>query len=638
MEIEVANLAQNKILFRKGDAVILDLKLVREYDLEIAELISQEPRKFIEEVKRRFELQKVHLLNFDEYEMDIGNLRVSHIGKLVTIKGMIAQATKPLALLKSRNWECDFCGVNYSTSGDKPNKCSCQSQKFTEVSMELEDIQEIEIEESQETIEGRQPERVRIRLPKELTSKDFMGLVQPGNKVIVVGIVEKIPAKKNKQLEEELFEYRIHALDLATREESFEDDLVTEKEKEEMEEIANNNPLEKLQKSLAPSIHGHEEVKKAIVLQMVGGVKKKKSNGTPTRDRIHLLLIGDPGTSKTQLGKNAHLRTPRSYYLSGESASKAGLTATVEQDVLLGTWGLRAGAICKCNGSVLILDEIDKLDKEDRKALHTPMEAGEVVVNKATVHTTLKADCSILALANPKMGMFDLTGKKTVVEQIDLPSPLISRFDIVFMMRDQINETMDKEIAEIIYSQKSDELIIPIPLFRKYIAHAKKFKPQLKKEHLNALAEFYHKVRRQSISTSSKMTGMPITPRHLEGIIRMAEAHAKLRFSDEVTKEDLKLAQGLFYESLLKLGMDEEIGVIDMARMGGGQTISTKKKIEVIKEIFKIVGGDGKVVTYKELRHILSEKGLSYEDYEKTLDDLNREGSIIKKVDGWVWI
>jgi replicative DNA helicase Mcm len=131
------------------------------------------------------------------------------------------------------------------------------------------------------------------------------------------------------------------------------------------------------------------------------------------------------------------------------------------------------------------------------------------------------------------------------------------------------------------------------------------------------------------------MTGMPITPRHLEGIIRMAEASAKLRFSDEVTKKDLLLAQELFYDSLSKLGMDEEVGIIDVARIGAGRTVSNKNKMEFMNHIFQKAGADGKVVTYKEIKTILEEKGLRYQDYEKVIDDLNREGTILKQIDGW---
>jgi len=633
MEIEVANLSQNNIITRVKDKIIIDFKKISEYDLDIALKIEKQTKEFLKEVKNRFKCKRVHLHNFGNFKIDISNLRVKNIGELVSIKGMVAQATKPIALVKNRIWECTSCGSIFTTLGEQPRKCSCQNNRFIEKNTILEDIQEIEIEEMQEEIEDRQPEKVRVRLPWYLTSNDLTGIIQPGNKIEIIGIVEKIPMKKNRSMEEEIFDYRIYALDMYSLEEGFDDNSITEKEIEEIEAISVDNPLEKLKNSLAPSIHGHDEIKKTIILQMVGGVKKHKAGVIPTRDRIHLLLIGDPGTSKTQLGKNTHLRTPRSYYLSGESASKAGLTATVEQDALLGSWGLRAGAICKCNGSILVLDECDKLDKEDRKALHTPMESGEVVINKATIHAKLKADCSILAIANPKSGMFEIGGSKTIVDQIDLPAPLISRFDIVFMMKDKINKAMDKEIAEIIYTQKSNEFSISVDLFRKYIIHAKTFKPKLKAEHLEELSDFYHKVRKQSIAINSKMTGMPITPRHLEGIIRMAEASAKIRLSNEVSLEDIKLAQGLFYESLIKLGLDEETGLIDLARFGSGKTISKKKKSEVILEIFNKCKGN--VLSYKELQSILHEKGENFSDYEKVLEELNRDGTILKQDNGW---
>lgn len=343
-------------------------------------------------------------------------------------------------------------------------------------------------------------------------------------------------------------------------------------------------------------------------------------------------------TSKTQLGKNVAIRTPRSFYTSGEQTTAVGLTASVEKDELTGNWGLKAGAMCKANNSILIVDEVDKAGEQALRALHTPLESGIIPVSKAGINTHLKAECSLLALANPKGGRFNLNSKHTIVEQINMPSTLLSRFDIIHIVKDEINEEKDNNIIDSIFN--GGELLeeINVELYRKYLIYAKKLKPKFTKEIIEELKKFYNKIKKMSLGPDSKLTGMPITPRNIQGIIRMAEASAKIRLSEEVELKDLKIAQNLYYESLIKIGLDED-GTIDMARIGFGKTLSKKKKSTMILEhLTEIYLGTGKPVEDYSFKQLMMEKGILENEYHETIFDLNREGYIIRKEKGWVVI
>jgi replicative DNA helicase Mcm len=564
------------------------------------------------------ETERFKIINFD-YLHHISILRVEHMDKLIKVKGMISKTTKVIALVINRKWECPGCGTIIDSFGpSEPRICPCGRRKgFKVVSTKSADIQEIELEELQEIIEDRQPQKIRVRFMYELCDKQISGLLQPGNKIEVIGIVEKIEIPQRNE-EELLYEYRLNAYDVNSLEEKFNEDYISEEDIRQIKEIALNKPLDQLSNSLAPSIYGHEDVKKAIVLQMASGVKRFKSDGSPVRDRSHILICGDPGTGKSQMVKCAKVRMPKSYYVSGDESSKAGLVAMVEKDELLKQWAVKAGALSKSNDSILVIDEADKLDDDDRNALHTPMESGEIVINKAGIHTTLKAQCSILAAANPKDGMFDLNDPhSTLTKQINLPPTLLSRFDLIFVMTDKIDEEADSNIVDSIYSNKKKDNIIDIELFRKYITYIKKLEPQRREDLVSNLKKFYTNIRSKSISPDSKMKGMPITPRHIEGILRLAEAHAKLRMSEYVEEEDLKVAQDLFFNSLVKIGMDESTGLFDGARLGSGKTLNNKLKAEIILEILREHKDKGIFrLKYDEIINISTIKGLTkYESY-----------------------
>jgi replicative DNA helicase Mcm len=590
------------------------------------------------ELNSLFQTKTFNLINFS-YNHVISHLRVCDLSKIVKVSGMISKTTSVVAIIKSTSWECtNGCSIirKEANCSEPPAKCSnCGGRRYNLIATEMQDIQEIELEELQEDLGDKQPQKIRIRLLDELCDKEISGTLQPGNKIEVIGIVQKTKQKKDDV--EEIFKYRILAVNLSSLEEKYNTEIISEEDMNQIREIAANNPLDKLAESLAPMVHGHEEVRKALILQMVGGVSMTRPGGKKFRGRIHLLVVGDAGCAKTELSKSVGMRMPKCFRVTGDETTKAGLVAIVDRDPLLNEWYLQAGALSKANDSILILDEADKLSDEDRQGLHTPMESGEIIVNKASIHTTLKADCSILAVANPKDGAFDLSNSdRTIAKQINLPPPLMSRFDLIFVIVDKIDKDMDDAITDLIYSGTPKKDFIPIDLFRKYITYARKIEPKLLEENKTSVSNFYHQTRLKSISPDSRMKGMPITPRHFEGVLRLAQASAKVRLSDTVTSDDLKLAQELFFNSLVKIGMDEKTGIFDMARTGAGKPLNRRMKCSQVLELGAVIVSEGHPIIPDELLfERCKSAGMNKGEYEELIRELNKEGYILQIGRGW---
>ena len=629
MEIEIKELLQKKVIKFGREEVVIDIDEIVSFDLEFYDKIIENPEKFIDTLKQEVEIYnitnpRIKFLNWKD-SLDISKIRKKDIGKPVKIDGLVNKVTESMALVVKRSFECLSCGTTLNTSGFTPKGCSCGGRKLKEVGIEFEDIKELVLEELQERTGSKQPQKIRVRLNGELASDYYSDVLTPGNRISIIGIIDKI--KLNNKNDDEIFVYRIKALGISSLDEKF-DDTITDEDMNRIVEISQNKPLETLSHSLAPNIWGRNELKKIITLQLVNGVKKELSGGTFTRDWINILVVGDPSSAKSEIAKNVLIRTPKSFYASGDNATSTGLTAGVVRDEILGNWSIEAGALVKANGSLAIIDELDKFSKDQLKSLHTPMELGFVKVSKV-VDATLPAETSVLALANPKNGVFE---DKNLVEQINLPPALLSRFDIIYIIKDEINEEFDNKLVEVIYSGTKQETLnkIDVPLFRKYISYSRKLKPKLPKEHLKNLQRFYTDVRKKSIYPDSNLKGMPIGVRHLQGIIRLAEGSAKIRLSEEVSKEDIELAKSLFYESLVKIGLDEG-GIIDLAKIGFGKTLSKRKLNEILLEIIRTCNES----TDLEIRKIAEEKSFPTNKFYETLDDLNREGIIIKANGKW---
>jgi len=398
--------------------------------------------------------------------------------------------------------------------------------------------------------------------------------------------------------------------------------------------------MNKLVRSIAPSIYGYETIKEAIILQLFGGERTQRPDNTSVRGDIHILLVGDPGVAKSQMLKYIFTMAPKARYVSGKSASGAGITASVVKDEFLKGWSLEAGALVLANKGICLIDEIDKMDKEDRSAMHEAMEQQTVTISKANIHSTLKAETTILAAANPKLGRFD--PYQPLADQIDMPPTLISRFDLLFTLRDIPEKERDTRLAQhILNTFKNPQKVIPEiepDILRKYIAYAKKnVSPKLSDEAILEIQEFFVGLRskRSKSEEEGGVKPIPISARQLEALVRLAQASARVRLSNNVTQSDAKRAINLLKSCLMQVGLDTETGELDIDRIVTGITATQRNKIIQIRDIIKEMETKfGSNIPLADVLEAAKAKGIDASKAEEIIEKMKREGEIFEPKHG----
>jgi len=313
-------------------------------------------------------------------------------------------------------------------------------------------------------------------------------------------------------------------------------------------------------------------------------------------------------------------------------------TAAVVKDEFLKGWSLEAGAMVLSNKGLVAIDEIEKMGENDRSTMHESMEQQTVTISKANIQATLRSETTVLAAGNPKLGRFD--PYTPIPQQIDISPALLSRFDIIFIIRDLPNKIQDEAIASHVLAEHKQEVIrdvVESRLMRKYIAYAKqKIKPKLTDEAIEEIKTFYVMLRNQSTKGDSDIKPIPMTARQLEGIIRLSEAHAKLHLKDKVTREDAKRAIEILKISLSQVGYDEETQSFDIDRMTTGITSSKRSKIIILKEtISQLESKMGKLIPIEELEKALENK-LTPIEMEEAMEQLSKMGDIFKPKKGFI--
>jgi len=646
-------LENNKSLLqglKKSKIVRLDVTKIIEFIPDFADLLNKEP----DNVVMTTEGVVQDLLAFDSVEINwfnlptfmcesIANIRSRHLGKLISVEGIIRQTTDVKHLIKTIKYECPSCGTILSVSQNEkeiksPSQCSCgRKGGFREIAKDLEDIQFLIIEESHEDVErNNQPKRIKCRLLGSLCEKDIVKRNVPGTLVRLVGVLkeEKKFGRKNELTM--LGNYLDVNYLLPLDDDDFELDITEEDEKQINELVNSKDTLDKLVKSIAPSIYGYEHIKKAMAFQLFGGVSKKRSDDSFTRENIHGLLVGDPS-----LGKSVFLRfmssvTPRGRFISGKSSSGVGITAAVVKSELTGGWSLEAGSIVLANGSICGIDEGDKMSEEDRSNLHEAMSLGTITVAKASIQAKLPARTSILMAANPKHGRF--TSQKGLMEQINLVPSLLSRFDFIYIMKDKPHEDLDKNIAEVImgeHTEQKRENIIPIKLLRKYLFLAKQYNPIMTPDAADLIKSFYIKLRKQTKEAGDGSLIIPITPRQLESLIRLSEAHARIKLKNKVEVSDAKQAIKLMKNYLMEFGYDEKIGAFDIDKLTGTSS-STRTKFDLILKAFRELEPNSTTgyVRVEEIEKVFKDK-IPQKEVEVLIQKLNQQGDLIKQGHGY---
>lgn len=566
----------------------------------------------------------------------IRNIRAQHIGKFVCVEGIVRRASEVRPEISKIIYYCQDCGAKIEVKQKEniitaPESCKCGRRgKFDEIGKELFDSKTIVLEELYEVVSGEKLGEIRVYLKGDLTTPEMQRKTDPGNKLKITGIVREIKKFTKGRMRRDM-DIFIEANHVEPAEIEWEEINITPEDEKKIKELAKDPMIfDKLVKSIAPSIYGMDEIKQAIALQMFGGVKHIMPDNTRIRGDIHILLLGDPSSGKSQLLKLVASIIPRGKYVSGHGTSAAGLTATVVKDEeFMGGWVLEAGAMVLANKSTLCIDEFDKMSREDQIAMHESLEQQTISIAKASIVATLPAQVSVLAGANPKFSRFDRY--KSIGEQIDIPQTLLSRFDLKFALFDEPDRIKDEKLATHIMEtrlnpQKAEPIISP-DLLRKYIAYTRKnCFPEMKKEAIERLKTFYIEMR--SMYSGSK-DAVPITLRQNESLMRLAEASAKIRLSKTVEVEDAERAISIMKASMQQLGYDVETGKYDVDKLEGGMPTSQRNKINLILAIIEDLEKEhGKQVPIEEITIEAEDQGITRSESQTLLNRLQQEGMI----------
>ena len=635
----------------KNKILIINFKELTAYDPDFGDSIDTKPDDFLTcarlAAEELYQFDKptpisIRLSNLTNgYRFKIKDLRSTEINKLISIEGVIRQISEVRPKTIKTTFSCPFCGqVHIVPQTEKKIKepiCVCgRKGKFTLLNKEYVDIQKMVVEEALDNLDGNeQPRRLNILLEKDLCSINFTRINTPGNRVIVNGTLKEAPiALKTggQSVESDLY---LFANYIEPVEQEFEEIKISAQDIEEIKEFSQRPDLcPRLIEAVAPDIFGHEKIKEAILYQLFGGIKVEDERGKTSRiGDIHILLMTDPGAGKTKLAKSVVNISPKARYVDATGVSKAGLTATVIKDEFIGGWAVEAGAFVLANKGLIVVDEFDKMSPEDVQSLHIVLSEQIVVKDMANQHVTMRAETACLALANPKYSQFDMY--ETLSEQINLPSSLINRFDLVFLFQDVPDPTRDENIMKSIlrvHKKEKSSNIVTKEFLRKYISYARKnCFPVITEEVDQQLINFYKGVRNRASKGNggSKKSSVPITARQGESVIKLAEAAARMRLSNTISVEDVDRATAILLHCLEKIALDPETGELDILRLEGKVTYSQRAKNVEIKRWFQENAKDypQEMVGMQDVINAFAGK-MDASEIEQVLDSLKKVGDI----------
>ncbi|MBW3583908.1 MAG: minichromosome maintenance protein MCM [Euryarchaeota archaeon] len=598
--------------------------------------------------------------------VDIRDLRSAHLNKMVAVKGLVKKVTEVRPKLEDAAFRCTLCGCIFRMPQEdyileEPEVCpedqaGCgRSGRFKVVSESsgFVDHQKLEIQESPEGLRGGdQPQRFTIHV-----EDDLVGTITPGDRC-TINIVMRTQGRRQGMLKLTEFAKVGEAVSVEQEHQDYDEVVITPEDEDEILALS-QDPLiyDKMRGSFAPTIWGMKEVKDALILALFGGVGKEYPDGSRSRGDTHVLMVGDPGVAKSQLLRYVSKLAPRSIYTSGKSASAAGLTAAAVRDEFgEGQWTLEAGALVLADLGIACIDELDKMSKQDQSSMHQAMEQQEISVAKAGIQATLKSRCSVIGAANPKLGRFD--PYQSISDQIDMPPALLSRFDLIFSLKDEPSREFDTKLAShILRTHRAGEVhthrkhrpdgkytiedenalfdkIVPTldaGFLRKYVAYAKRnIFPVLDEDAAKLIEEFYVDLR------NSQKEGIAFTARQLEGFVRLAEASARVRLSEIATLDDAKRAITIVDHYLRSVGMDPESGTFDIDMIATGTSHSQRDRMQAIINIIKDLCNENERGTAPrdELLERAEMHNISKEKAKAAVDQLKAKGQVYEPRSG----
>jgi replicative DNA helicase Mcm len=660
-------------------SLMIDYRDIESYGrtgVRMADELLENPGKVIEDVKnaiRNHQLVKakdgktprgvnIRFVNLPR-KLQVRDIRSDHINTFLSVEGILRKTTE----VRPRVVEAVFrCPGGHKTIKSQsygkfkePDGCATDGCTFKKLEMihkdsRFVDSQKLRIQESPEGLRGgEQPQTLDVDVTDDLTGK-----VAPGDRVVINGILRSMQRVTHGE-KSTIFDIYLECNSIEVAEKEFEEVNIDEKDEETILTLSQDpNIYRKIIHSIAPTIYGNEDVKEAIALQLFGGIPKEMPDGSHLRGDIHVLLIGDPGIAKSQLLRYVVKLSPRAIYTSGQSSTSAGLTATAVKDEFGdGRWTLEAGALVLADMGVAAVDEMDKMQKEDRSALHEAMEQQSISVAKAGITATLRSRCALLGAANPKYGRFD--DYAPIGEQINMPASLLSRFDLIFIMTDKPDHKLDIAIAEHILKAHSIGEIIaqheknPIPgvddeyireqlkpvtpdiepsIFRKYVAYAKRTCfPRLNDAARESLISYYMKLR-DLASGSNKP--VPVTARQLEALVRLAEASARIRLSQSIDLDDAERVVKIVDTCLRQVAYDAKTGSFDIDKVVTGFSKGKRDLIRMLKEVIRELEDENGRARIDDVIRSLTEKGYTRDEIRAQIDMFLRQGEAMEPKPG----
>ncbi|XP_076656477.1 DNA replication licensing factor Mcm2 isoform X1 [Halictus rubicundus] len=502
---------------------------------------------------------------------EIRTFRKLHLNQLVRTLGVVTATTGVMPQLSVVKYDCTKCGyvlgpfVQNQNAEVKPGSCpECQSIGPFMINMEqtiYRNYQKVTIQESPGKIPaGRIPRSKECILLSDLCDR-----CKPGDEVDVTAIyTNNYDGSLNTEQGFPVFATVLLANHLQVKDSKEIVESLTEEDISSIISLSKDHRIfDRIVASIAPSIYGHEYSKRALALAIFGGEPKNPGNKHKVRGDINVLMCGDPGTAKSQFLKYIEKVAPRTVFTTGQGASAVGLTAFVRKSPTTREWTLEAGALVLADHGICLIDEFDKMNDQDRTSIHEAMEQQSISISKVGIVTSLHARCSVIAASNPIGGRYDAS--MTFSENVDLSEPILSRFDILCVVKDEIDPMQDRHLAKFVVNshirhhpansektiapeENTNDISIPQDLLKKYIVYSKQnVHPKLTNIDQDKVAKLYSQLRQESLATGS----LPITVRHIESIIRMSEACAKIHLRDHVQDTDINVAIRMMLDSFV---------------------------------------------------------------------------------------
>ena len=564
-------------------------------------------------------------LTSSKQPITIRQLLSSQVSRVVMIPGIVISSSKVKAKATTVVAQCKGCqatkqiavragfaGANLPRKCDEPRQpgeaaCPLDPYSILPEKCKYVDMQTWKLQEPPEMVPtGEMPRSVMLSIDRHLVDRAI-----PGQRVTVTGIMNIMTNAGGKNGHSGTgVSIRTPYLQVLGVRRGFEAtdasgmslDKFTNDEEAEFRQLSREDDVfERICSSIAPSIYGSEEVKKSIACLLFGGARKELADGARLRGDINVLLLGDPSVAKSQFLKFVEKCAPIAVYTSGKGSSAAGLTATVTQDPGTREFYLEGGAMVLADGGVVCIDEFDKMREQDRVAIHEAMEQQTISVAKAGITTVLNSRTAVLAAANPTFGRYD--AEKNAAEQVDFQSTILSRFDMIFILRDEYDVEKDRVLAGHILKihtqgtstlREPSETELDISTLKRYIAYARaKCSPRLTEAAMETLQNYYVQIRQGLVAEDAEHErrgraprAVPITVRQLEAIIRISESLARMRLQEIATDDDVQQAIHMFTVSTLRAA---KMGEIELEGGEGGAERTAEEHIRKRVQIYMVV-------------------------------------------------